>query len=894
MFDKEHILSTLFFGLVVVIAVTVAVLYFANILRWGNSPDFGFGFRTATGIDVIGLVNDHGVKAGLREGDRILRVNGKGFATLQEFRAAMHRNLGEENTYLLHRDEGEVSVKVVNVPVGFKAAFLRSGFLYLVGLCYVLIGVLVFLMKPHHETGWVFLLVTAAFGLFMACLYKVGTMAPPWLETFHIFVYTLAPATLFHLALSFPQESRLLKAYPKLQAIPYVITLFLFLRIRALSPSINDTPRPWLLALVAYLASAVVFFLGSCVTRWLTSPSAMGKLRAKVILLGFALSATIPLADLVSSAFFRAYILPSFNLYVPLFIFFPLSIGYAIVQHDLFDIDAVIKRTYGYLLTTLGVAVTYGMFVLLSDVALGALNAAKSRVFPMIFTLAVVFLFNPVRNRLQKVVDRVFYRLEYNEQDTVRRISETMRSLLTLDEILRAMLDLAMGVMFIDAGRVMLLSREKTAYECMAVKGRRENRRKPIGAAVPEKNDGSVGAPAMKELDGGSCRGKNPGTPAPAMQDVGSGTLKLAPDAALIKKLAAKKKEVTIYDLEADPLFDDVKEECAEVFERLQATLIIPLIYEERLTGFIALGEKKSGRFYRREDVHLLTILANQGAVALENARLLEEVIEKERMEEELAIARDLQMSMLPTACPRLRDFQIAAASIPAREVGGDFFDFIEMGNGRLGVVIGDVTGKSVSGALVVSASRSVFRMLSEEGLSVGEIMGRANGRLRKDLKKGMFVALLYAVLDERDRSLSLCSAGQTQPVYLKAKTGEATLVETDGDSFPLGIFPEADYRETRLDLEAGDRVVFYTDGIVEAMNERQEIFGFDRLLDLIARTRSSNSESLLREILEEVHEFAGAAPQHDDLTVITVGFAMQEGDGAETLNAEEKASGNS
>ena len=157
-------------------------------------------------------------------------------------------------------------------------------------------------------------------------------------------------------------------------------------------------------------------------------------------------------------------------------------------------------------------------------------------------------------------------------------------------------------------------------------------------------------------------------------------THRLAVDEPFIQKLSERKKEVTLYDIQADPFYEDQRTSCKETFDRLQSTLIVPLIYEDKLTGLISLGEKKSGKFYRREDINLLNTLANQGAVAIENARMIEEVIEKERMEEELSIARDLQTSMLPAECPTLEGFEIAAYSVSAREVGGDFYDFIEMG----------------------------------------------------------------------------------------------------------------------------------------------------------------------------------------------------------------------
>lgn len=314
-----------------------------------------------------------------------------------------------------------------------------------------------------------------------------------------------------------------------------------------------------------------------------------------------------------------------------------------------------------------------------------------------------------------------------------------------------------------------------------------------------------------------------------------------------------------------------VSESCAADFAGLNASLIVPLVYQNQVIGSLNLGEKKSGKAYNREDIELLRTIASQGAVAIENARLFQENLEKQRMEEELSIARDLQLSMLPAMCPEVKGFRLAAISMPAREVGGDFYDFIEMGKNRIGLVVGDVTGKSVSGALVMAASRSVFRMLSEEQLTVGEIMIRANRRTKKDIKKGMFVALLYGVLDGDTKTLTLCSAGQTQPVYYSSMTGKPSLVQTEGDKFPLGILDEADYQDTKLELASGDKVVFYTDGIVEAMNEREEIFGFDRLLDVLQSAGPISADDLLREILDKVKLFAGSAPQHDDLTLIVV-----------------------
>jgi len=261
------------------------------------------------------------------------------------------------------------------------------------------------------------------------------------------------------------------------------------------------------------------------------------------------------------------------------------------------------------------------------------------------------------------------------------------------------------------------------------------------------------------------------------------------------------------------------------------------------------------------------------GAAAIEHGSLFKEVLSKLRMERDLSVARDIQMSMMPESCPTIDGYQIAASSTPAREVSGDFFDFIDIDDSNIGFVIADVTGKSVSGALVMTAAKSVFRLLSEEKLSVGEIMKRANKQIKKDITraKGMFVALLYAVLNKDEKRLGMCSAGQTQPILLSAETGEAKLIETEGDAFPLGIIDDADYQETMLQLDSGDLAIFYTDGVVEAMNKKGKMYGFDRFLEVIKGNSGLDADIFLEKLINDINSFVGKAEQHDDLTIVVI-----------------------
>lgn len=861
----------LLFALVLALIATVFGVYAANMAGWHESPEYGWRTMYDSGPNVVALLLESGEKAGLRVGDRILAINGKAYSTFDElYFKIRHDEPGSVNAYTISRNGDTRDISITTGKVGLKLVLLRSGPLFAMGFVYALIGVLVFLMKPGAAESWIFLVMTTLIGIHVCYSGPSDLMHPLWLFDVRLFIDIFFPAAIIHLALKFPRERNFLKKRPTLWVVPYLLSLIHFVLYKITIQHYWD-PAPTLDLLGnVYLVLAILIFLASMVWNFVTDRSMLIRRQSQVILLGIALGFGIPIIDSVLRFHWQTYLFPDPTLgYVVFLVLFPLSIGYTIVKYDLFAIDILIKRTYGYVLTSGAIAGFYVLFIFLSNLLFGEMTVATSPMFPLVFVLAVVFLFNPVRNRTQRFIDRVFYRLEYDYQQTVRRISEAMRSLLKLDEILRTMLDIALGVMFIDSARVLLLNKERGAYECLAVAGKRELHRTSSGAGMSSGETGSL------ETIGAVDRRNENTAPTAMMREETDGLhtpgLVLAPENPLIRALAAKKKEVTVYDIESDPLYEQDREACAGVFEGLQATLILPLIYEDRLTGLISLGEKRSGKFYRQEDVNLLTTLANQGAVAIENARLLDEVIEKERMEEELEIARVLQTSMLPAACPVIQGFEIAATSIPAREVGGDFFDFIEMGEDRLGMVIGDVTGKSVSGALIMSASRSVFRMLSEDQRRVDTIMSRANRRLKRDVKSGMFVALLYAVIEFRDRTLRLCSAGQTQPVHFSRKEGNATLIETRGDNFPLGILEDADYQETCLELAAGDRLVFYTDGIVEAMNPQQEMYGFERLMDTVRESRSTTADGLLREILESVNTFVAGATQHDDLTMIVL-----------------------
>jgi class 3 adenylate cyclase len=661
------------FALSLALVITINLLYLYNLIHWRNYPDFGFGWRTATGVDYVGQLTENGRKAGMQLGDRFLEVNGEKFSTIQQFRALMRRDLGEENTYLLEREGRTFAVTVKNVPSGFARVFKISGFFFVLGFCYALIGTLVFLMKPHRRASWIFFLYASIFGMLLTFFRQLSTLSPSWLENLIIFAYCFTPTVFIHLAFSFPEERGLLKKHPYIQLVPYLISAVLFVLIRKATPVMASAPKSLTIVAVAYMAIGVLFFLISNFQLRIASSSEIVKLRARMILLGFAIAASLPLTDFVINALFKVYLVEGVNYYLPFLIAVPSFIGYSIVKHDLFDIDTIIKRTYGYVLTTASLGGIYGVFVLISNVAFGRYEITKSPIFPLAFILAVVFFFNPIRNRVQRFINRVFYRLEYDYQETVGKISETMRSLLNLDQICKSIMRFALEPMFIDSGSVMILSKDKDEYECFIQTDERPGQKSANDAAVKA---------TLKEKsavfdDEIAKGGQVPREGVEAARQASDLILPL--NDPLMRKIAELKKEVTLYDIQEDPLFEDKRKACEQAFKRLGATLIVPLIYENRLSGVISLGRKKSGKFYRREDINLLNTLAGQAALAVENARMVEEIVEKERMRAKILDAFGKYVT------PEVRD-QILEGNIPldgeAKEVTvlfADLRDFTTM-----------------------------------------------------------------------------------------------------------------------------------------------------------------------------------------------------------------------
>jgi steroid delta-isomerase-like uncharacterized protein len=246
---------------------------------------------------------------------------------------------------------------------------------------------------------------------------------------------------------------------------------------------------------------------------------------------------------------------------------------------------------------------------------------------------------------------------------------------------------------------------------------------------------------------------------------------------------------------------------------------------------------------------------------------LAQEIRERERVEQELQVARSIQQASLPKEVPQLEGWQITPYYQPARKVGGDFYDFHLLSEGRLGLVVGDATGKGVHAALVMASARSMLRVVAQASESPGEVLRSVNDPLVTDIPPNMFVTCFYAVLDPKSTSLRYANAGHDLP-YLHRGRGEAEELRARG--MPLGLMPGMGYEEKEIELDVGEGVFFYSDGLVEAHDPKGEMFGFPRLRALISEY--AQERSLGDYLMEELYSFVGEDwEQEDDITLLTL-----------------------
>lgn len=391
----------------------------------------------------------------------------------------------------------------------------------------------------------------------------------------------------------------------------------------------------------------------------------------------------------------------------------------------------------------------------------------------------------------------------------------------------------------------------------------------PVAAA--ESSGVSLTEPAPGEANG---RGRSfwprrkPATePAPKTNQLGhpatAPSFEIAPNDPVIAYLQGAVGTVDITSLTVDS-------PALSAMRSAGVVLVVPLISSGELIGLLSLGPRLSEGGYSTDDRHLLDTLAGYAAPAMRVGQLVNqqaaEARDRERIEQELKVAQLIQQQFLPKQVPEMPGWHVAAFYRPARTVGGDFYDFIELPDGRLMLVVGDVTDKGVPAALVMASTHALLRSSAPRLISPGKVLARINDLLCADIPAHMFVTCLALVLDPATGQVEFANAGHDLP-YLRTASG---VVELRATGMPLGLMPGMEYDVKLRQLEPGDCVLFHSDGLAEAHNPTREMFGFPRVSELAGRGPSG--EDLIQLCLSELGAFTGPDhEQEDDITLVTL-----------------------
>ncbi len=491
------------------------------------------------------------------------------------------------------------------------------------------------------------------------------------------------------------------------------------------------------------------------------------------------------------------------------------AIAWSMVRYKFLDTKLLARRGILYAVASAVLVGIYLGVVQQLNLFLSGFLAMDTRVFEPVFLIMALILFQPVLGRLEERLDLFFLRDPSDYRNVLKNLGRDLLTKIDLDDMLAGSITTVAEALMIRNAYVVALAREGAIVHTGAGKPPDPGDR----AALPE---------VLLHLDHGieSFRLYGPEEQMPR------------PDRAFL-------------------------------VNRFHTSLLIPLRSKGETVGALLLGDKITGTEYTAEDVNLLSALAAQMSISLQNGLLLRERVAVVRIEEELNLARRIQKSFLPSRFPPMARFDVHAVNTPSRQVGGDFYDLVPTGDGTYYLAIADVSGKGVPAALLTSMLQASLRTQADATKSVSSILANINSLVVRSTTTEQFATFFLARLDEATLTMSFSNAGHNYPVLCR-KNGDRLYLERGG--MILGMFEGLRFEEETLDLFPGDRVVLYTDGITEAVNAKDDDFGEERLADLI---RSLPPELTAREmtgrILDALSEFLEGAEPQDDITVMVL-----------------------
>ncbi len=821
---------------VLVVLAPLLLLYaLISLHRLPEAPSLGHHLRQFTITDVTpGGPADRG---DIRSGDEVLSVNGvPRERTVDLFVAWGAIRPGDSVLYTITRD-GEVLERAVTAEEKLGNERLSVILRTIVGICFVALGLIVYWNRAD-QVATLFYLAGLAFGFMLIeppptasiplqFLIKIGSdfsilfVAPVFLQLFLKFPRRKTiPRALF--LIRPVQIGSIRMRFPLYWISAMIFGLSLILSVQLFFSGLTWSARLLLfqtltaLYLLVCLLAGIAAFLHSYLTT--KSPQMKKKLR------GVAIGTTIALLPMAATNVIKMIRpdteVPGGTYLILLATLLPLSFGHAIIRYGLLDLELIIKRSILYTLLTAFLGATYVFLVDLTGGLLKSSGGNTSLPATLVSLFLIALLFSPVRNRIQDWVDRTFYREKYRYRRTLHEFSRAITSILDLDRLVQE-----------------LVERISTTLHVP-----------DVGIFISDDNGQHL-------LQAGAGAGRPRGTIVFGEDDHVIHLLKKNREAFPIERIT---------DGEGTFILPD--EEKAKL-EQLGTSLLMPLISGDRLAGIVSLGRKQSGEFYSAEDRQLLNTLANQATLAIENAKLHKETLEKERMKQELRLAREIQLHFLPPAPPTLPHVDVAAVNVPCEEVGGDYYDYVIGEDGSLGIVVGDAVGHGVTAALLMASLQATFRAEARCSRSTSETMMAINEEMHARTASGRFVTLFYGRLEAEGGVFRYSNAGHNPPVLVRQ---DGSVDSLDGAELILGVEGTTEYREHLDHLDSGDLLLLYTDGLTDEPNSRDEYFGVDRVVEIARENRTRSASIVANAIYREVVTFL-EEPVSDDITLLVL-----------------------
>ncbi|MEW5993259.1 MAG: GAF domain-containing SpoIIE family protein phosphatase [Candidatus Zixiibacteriota bacterium] len=487
----------------------------------------------------------------------------------------------------------------------------------------------------------------------------------------------------------------------------------------------------------------------------------------------------------------------------------------ATIRYQLLDVRLAFRQSFVFTITSALLVGVYIVVVLRAEKMLTPVFGEQARLVSYGFIIVVLLLFQPINNWIDDLIRSMFMRTRTDHRNILERFSRQVISLF-------------------DPHKLRLIIEETLKTSLLVER---------VHFVLFED---SIGEYAILPGEG------NPKRIALSREDL------------MLRGINLLNTPTYLYSL------SDYREDSAlaAFLEEWRVRLVLPLKEADNLIGFVALSDKAAGYKYSSEDLNLLGVLSNQMVTALTNARLYVESMERMRLQEEMAMARQIQLDLLPSEPPCIPPFAISAHSTPSRTVGGDFYDFIPVAQDRLAVVIADASGKGMPAALMIAQIQAIIRSEVNNGSPIGTMLRNVNRQMLLSSSSEKYATLFYGELDTQQNRFCFANAGHNYPILVR-HNGDVELLKEGGPV--IGALPHMEYASRVVQIEPDDLLFLFTDGLSEAMDEQEREYGEDRICDLLVSHRSKQPDEIVSVILDDMKSFDPTDPPRDDTTIIAI-----------------------